>query len=89
MRLAVLLVRLPIVIAVILIIVAGFILNLTIFKVGVLVLLGAFIYLAALMIWIAFGNTRHKLNKAGQTGLWIAVCTLPIYVIRIVYLFFD
>lgn len=38
------------------------------------------------MLWIAFGNIRHKLTRAGQIGLWIAVCSLPMYVIRVTYL---
>jgi hypothetical protein len=85
-KFAILLTRLPIVIAVVLIVVAAFILNLSLLKAGALVLFAAFVYLATLVLWVAFGNVRHNLTKAGQTAIWIAVCSLPFYVIRVVYL---
>lgn len=77
--------RVPIVIAVILIIIAASILNLSLLKAGVVVILAMFIYIACIAIFIAtwYGE---RLVKNMQLGLWIAIASLPLYAVRVIYL---
>jgi hypothetical protein len=88
-ELALRLTRLPVVVGVVLIVAEAFVPGLAALKVGAVVLLAALVYLATLVLWIAFGKARHRLTRAGQTAVWIAVCSLPFYGIRVVYLLLN
>jgi len=77
--------RIPVVIAAILIIIAGSILNLSLIKAGVAVLLATFVYVAFIAILIAF-RYRQRLVKTAQLALWIAITSLPLYAVRVIYL---
>jgi hypothetical protein len=77
--------RVPVVIAAVLIIVAGSILNLSYLKAGVVVLMATFIYLVCIAI-LAASRYRERLAMNAQIGLWIAIASLPLYTVRVVYL---
>jgi hypothetical protein len=70
---------------VILIIIAGSILNLSFLKAGAVVLLATFVYVACIAVLIALRYTE-RLVKTAQLGLWIAIASLPLYSVRVVYL---
>lgn len=76
----------PVLVPVILIIVAGSVLNLSFLKADAVLLLATFIYLSRIAIYIASSRLRHELNVAGQRGLWILIASLPLYAVRVVYL---
>jgi len=77
--------RFPIIAAVILFMVAGCILNLTCIKVGAIILMVTFVYLVIIVKYILF-RILHQLERAAQRGLWFVVATLPLYLIRVIYL---
>jgi hypothetical protein len=77
--------RVPIAVAVILIIVAGSILNLSLLKAGAVVILATFIYIGCIAIFIA-PRYGERLVKNVQLGLWIAIASLPLYAVRVIYL---
>jgi hypothetical protein len=78
-------IRIPIVVAVILVIIAGSILNTSFLKAGAAVLLAAYVYLVFTAIFIAF-RYKDQLIETAQYGLWIALASLPLYGIRMIYL---
>ncbi len=78
-------IRVPIIIAVTLIIVAASILNLSFLKAGAAVLLVTFIYVACVAILIAY-RYRGRLVETAEIGLWIAIASLPLYAVRVIYL---
>jgi hypothetical protein len=77
--------RVPIVFAVILIIIAGSILNLSLLEAGAVVILATFIYIGCIAIFIV---TRYgeRLVENVQLGLWMAIASLPLYAVRVIYL---
>jgi hypothetical protein len=70
---------------VILIIIAGSILNLSFLKAGAVVLLATFVYVACIAMLIA-SRYRERLVKTAQLGLWITIASLPLYAVRVIYL---
>jgi hypothetical protein len=77
--------RFPILAAVILFIVAGCVLNLTCIKAGAIVLMVTFVYLVIIVKYIMF-RILQQLDKAAQRGFWFVVATLPLFLIRVIYL---
>lgn len=77
--------RIPVLIAVVLFIVAGSILNLSYIRAGAMVLLVTFIYLSCIVILITY-RCWNYLNKAAQKGLKIVMAALPLYAVRVIYL---
>lgn len=77
--------RVPIAIAVILIITAGSILNLSFLKAGAIVLLATYVYIASIAIFIALSH-KEQLIRAAQSGLLIVIASLPLYAVRAIYL---
>ena len=71
---------------VILIIVAGSILNADLFKTGAIIIVVTFVYFACITMFIL--TTRHisQLDWSGQRGLRLTIATLPLFAIRSVYL---
>lgn len=78
-------IRAPIAIAVVLIVVAGSILNLSFLKAGALVLLATYVYVACIAIFI-ISRYQDRLVKSAHLGLRISVASLPLFAIRVVYL---
>jgi hypothetical protein len=78
--------RLPILLAVILIIVAGSVLNVSYLKAGAVVLAATFIYLSCTAIVILVSRLRKVLSAAGKRGLWLAIASLPFFAARVIYL---
>jgi hypothetical protein len=78
--------RLPLLIAVVLIIVAGSILNLSFLKAGASVITATFIYLCGIAVFISTTRLRNQLNANAQRSLWIALASLPLYTVRVIYL---
>ena len=78
--------RLPIIVAAVLFVVAGCILNTTLLKVGGLVLLATFVYVGSISIFIFATSYKKLLHASGQLGLRLTVATLPFYTVRVVYL---
>ena len=77
--------RIPILIAVVLFVVAGSVLNLSYLKAGALFLMATFIYLTSIVIFIML-RCYHHLDKTAQRGLLIVIAALPLYTVRVIYL---
>jgi len=77
--------RLPIITAILPIMIAGCIVNMTYLRTGGIVLVAACLYLTVIVTVIV---TVHltRLPKAGQTGLCVVVAALPLYLVKVVYL---
>ena len=77
--------RAPILMAVILIIVAGSTLNLSFLKAGAILLLDTYVHLACVTTLIT-SRYRGKFTKPAQIGILAAIASLPLYGVRAVYL---
>jgi hypothetical protein len=77
--------RILVVIAAILIIISASILNLSYLKAGATVLLATFVYVTCIAMLIV-SRYRQRLVKTSQLGFWIAIASLPLYAVRVIYL---
>jgi hypothetical protein len=78
--------RLPIFIGIVLICVAGGILNTALLKAGAVMILVAFVYLVTILIVLSLNGQYKDLPIEGQRGVMLVVAALPFYVIRMVYM---
>ena len=76
----------PVLIAAIIIGVAGGLVNTTLVKVGAAIILAAFVYFVLLFAYIVLRSEITALPENGRRAVWLMIAALPFYVVRLVYL---
>ncbi|KIW02969.1 uncharacterized protein PV09_05630 [Verruconis gallopava] len=79
-------IRLPIIVAVVLIVLAGSLVNITLMKSGACIILAIFAFLIAILLYLVLAGHFRTMPPAAQHALRCVAAAVPFYAVRITYM---